>query len=161
MDTDASSPLHKVIDARQWDALCFLGRLMAVVHAAFIDAGFVLVSASSEKLHSPWLLPRSAAAPTPIPSLRYTVTELVHQRPTAHGAFASAAVARLLVLGDLVFLSSYLESSVERWPRQHGRSMDARAIAPLLLTGGLDDAARALESDAAGIKPPPRPHQTS
>ncbi|KAI4976904.1 hypothetical protein ZWY2020_050511 [Hordeum vulgare] len=36
------SPLHRVIDAARWDAERLLGRLIILVHAAFLDAVFVV-----------------------------------------------------------------------------------------------------------------------
>ncbi|KAM0880898.1 hypothetical protein ACQ4PT_033262 [Festuca glaucescens] len=35
------SPLHRVIDSGRWDAERLLGRLIILVHATFLDAGFV------------------------------------------------------------------------------------------------------------------------
>ncbi|KAI4979282.1 hypothetical protein ZWY2020_016035 [Hordeum vulgare] len=37
-----ASPLHGVVDARRWKAERILGRLVIVVHAAFLDAGFIV-----------------------------------------------------------------------------------------------------------------------
>ncbi|CAN6283649.1 unnamed protein product [Urochloa humidicola] len=141
------SPLHKVINTQQWDAQDFLGRLIVVVHAAFIEAGFVLASSKAQPL--PWIT-RLVAAPAKSPSLRYTIPEQLLRRRSANGALA--AVVRLHVHGELVMLHSYVPSNSDWDSDQYWQSMDARIMAPLLLTGSLDDAARALDSDAAGAK---------
>ncbi|CAL4941104.1 unnamed protein product [Urochloa decumbens] len=123
-----SSPLHKVIDSRQWDAADLVARLSIVVHAAFIDAGFVL---AGSKLHQPpWIYKKV-------------------RRQNAKGG--PGAVVRLHVQGDLVIFYSYLASDADR-SRVHWESMDARAIVRLLLSGSLDDTALALERDATGVR---------
>uniref|UniRef100_K4AIU2 Uncharacterized protein n=1 Tax=Setaria italica TaxID=4555 RepID=K4AIU2_SETIT len=123
MSTYCSRPAAQGHRHRQWDAADFIGRLIVVDHAAFIDAGFA-------KLQPPW-----AARPTgATPSLRYTIPKFVHRRRSAQGALASTLASDVNV------------------SRVHWGSMDTRAIAGLLLSGSLDDAACALNTDATGVQ---------
>ncbi|KAF7093883.1 hypothetical protein CFC21_096263 [Triticum aestivum] len=98
------SPLHRVIDAARWDKERLLGRLIILVHAAFLDAGFVFHADSVLKSGR---VPRRA------------------------GRTASTL--------SLVFAQ-------DPRPGTHWVCVDARAAAPLL-SGGLDDTARALTDD--------------
>lgn len=143
MSPDAASPLHKVIDARQWDTQGFIGRLMAVVHAAFVHAGFV--PSCSKKLDSP---PWISGALVATPSLRYTVP----RQSVASAAAAAAVWVWLLVRGDHVVLAYSSQAGSESRSKHCRLSVDASAIAPLLRSGDLDDAARALETNAAGFR---------
>ncbi|OEL23282.1 hypothetical protein BAE44_0015699 [Dichanthelium oligosanthes] len=61
------SPLHRAIDAGRWGAERVLGRLIIVVHAAFLDAGFVPVRHRSRR---PGPVPRQAGRTASALSLR-------------------------------------------------------------------------------------------
>ncbi|TVU19041.1 hypothetical protein EJB05_35168, partial [Eragrostis curvula] len=133
------SPLHKVIDAGLWDAEHPLGRLFILVHAAFLDAGFVPLPHPSGKRRP---IPREAGQTASALSLRYTVPELLCRR---RGAQATV-VLRQQVYGRKIVL--YVQRGNAR-PVASSWVVVADALAAVaLLSGGLDATARALRRDA-------------
>ncbi|KAK3135775.1 hypothetical protein QOZ80_5BG0423300 [Eleusine coracana subsp. coracana] len=92
------SPLLKMIDAIRWDDEGLLGRLIVLVHAAFLDAGFLLLPLLGRNKRGP--VPREAGRTASTLSLRYTVLELL-QLPRHD---ADAAVLRLQVYGRKIVL---------------------------------------------------------
>uniref|UniRef100_J3N0Q4 F-box domain-containing protein n=1 Tax=Oryza brachyantha TaxID=4533 RepID=J3N0Q4_ORYBR len=120
-----TSPLHRVIDAARWAAELLLGRLVVLAHAAFLDAGFM-----------PADVGRTASGLT----LRYTAPQLLHRPDAATVALRLCAQGRSLVLYVCV-------ESGKPWLDTYWVNLDALAAARLL-SGGLDDTARALTRDA-------------
>ena len=133
------SPLHRVIDGRRWDAERLLGRLIVVVHAAFLDAGFVPLGAQGSRSRRPGggTVPKQAGRTASALSLRYGAPQLLHHRE-------AAAVLRMLAHGRRHLV---LYVKCDPWPVERCVLVDALAAAPLL-TGGLDGTARALRRDA-------------
>ncbi|KAF8765845.1 hypothetical protein HU200_008359 [Digitaria exilis] len=136
------SPLHSAITADRWDAEGLLGRLIVLVHAAFLDAGFVPLP------RHPWwsrsTVPRQAGETASALSLRYAAPQLPllllqQQQQHRHGA-AEVAVLRLLAHGSR-HLVLYARSKCGPWPVERCAVVDALAAAPLL-SGGLDATAR-------------------
>ncbi|KAG2619748.1 hypothetical protein PVAP13_3NG134300 [Panicum virgatum] len=137
------SPLHRVIDGRRWDAERLLGRLIVVVHAAFLDAGFVPLGAhGSRRSRRPGgsTVPKQAGRTASALSLRYGAPQLPHHRQGSE----AAAVLRMLAHGRRHLV---LYVKCDPWPVERCVLVDALAAAPLL-TGGLDGTARALRRDA-------------
>ncbi|CAN6351276.1 unnamed protein product [Urochloa humidicola] len=135
------SPLHRVIDAVRWDAERLLGRLIVVVHAAFLDAGFVPLP-HDPRSRKPCTVPKQAGRTSSSElSLRYAAPQPLHHRQGA-----AAAALRILAHGRR-HLILYVACDGP-WPVEHCAVVDALAAAPLL-AGGLDATARALRRDAA------------
>nr|CAB3461690.1 unnamed protein product [Digitaria exilis] len=129
------SPLHSAITAGQWDAERLLGRLIVLVHAAFLDAGFVPLARDP----CPAKVPRKAGRTASALSLRYGAPQLLHRHD------AEAVVLGLLVHGSRHLI---LYVKCDPWPVERCVVLvDALAAAPLL-SGGLDATARALRRDA-------------
>uniref|UniRef100_K3ZEE3 Uncharacterized protein n=1 Tax=Setaria italica TaxID=4555 RepID=K3ZEE3_SETIT len=102
------SPLHRVIDAGRWNAERLLGRLIIVVHAAFLDAGFVPVPHRSGRKPGP--VPRQAGRTASALSLRYGAPQLLHRQD------AEAAVLRILAHGRRhVILYVHPDSRAASW----------------------------------------------
>ncbi|KAG2628041.1 hypothetical protein PVAP13_3KG230100 [Panicum virgatum] len=135
------SPLHTgpAIDGRRWDAERLLGRLIVVVHAAFLDAGFVPLGAQGSRSRRPGggTVPKQAGRTASALSLRYGAPQLLHHRE-------AAAVLRMLAHGRRHLV---LYAECDPWPVERCVLVDALAAAPLL-AGGLDGTARALRRDA-------------
>ncbi|KAL6640871.1 hypothetical protein ACP70R_019052 [Stipagrostis hirtigluma subsp. patula] len=134
------SPLHRAIDAGRWDAESLLGRLVVLVHAAFLDAGFV---PCSSKEPGEVLPPELGVTASTLP-YRYVAPQL----PRRGDDDADAAVLRLRASGRHVVL--YVQFDPR--PDTYWVCVDAVAAAPLL-SGGLDAVARALtrSDDARGL----------
>ncbi|TVU19038.1 hypothetical protein EJB05_35165, partial [Eragrostis curvula] len=132
------SPLHKVIDAGRWDAERPVGRLFVVVHATFLDAGFVPLPRPYRK-RGP--VPRSAGSTASALSLRYTAPELRDRR---YAAQASVVLRQQVYGRKIIFFVQ----------RGDGRPVASSCVlvdtldAGALLSGGLDATARALRRDA-------------
>ncbi|XP_039840983.1 uncharacterized protein LOC120700828 [Panicum virgatum] len=131
--------LHRAIDGRRWDAERLLGRLIVVVHAAFLDAGFVPLGAQGSRSRRPGggTVPKQAGRTASALSLRYGAPQLLHHRE-------AAAVLRMLAHGRRHLV---LYAECDPWPVERCVLVDALAAAPLL-AGGLDGTARALRRDA-------------
>ncbi|KAE8781334.1 F-box domain containing protein [Hordeum vulgare] len=128
------SPLHWVIDAARWDAERLLGRLIILVHAAFLDAGFVV---HADRVGKSGRVPTRAGATASnlslvyAASLRRDAAVPLHMR--AHGM-------------HIVFYVCVPRFAQDPRPGVHWACVDARSAAPLL-SGGLDDTARALTDE--------------
>nr|CAB3465455.1 unnamed protein product [Digitaria exilis] len=135
------SPLHSAITAGQWDAERLLGRLIVLVHAAFLDAGFVPLARDPCPAKSQgtgngaaFLVPG-----TSFPSREHGSIFLLHRHA------AEVAVLRLLAHGSRHLI---LYVKCDPWPVERCVVLvDALAAAPLL-SGGLDATAHALRRDA-------------
>ncbi|XBH97731.1 hypothetical protein VPH35_127357 [Triticum aestivum] len=124
------SPLHRVIDARRWDAERLLGRLIVVVHAAFLDAGFAPHTHGAPKHRR---VPRRAGATASTLPLVYAAPRL-----------PDAAVAlRMRAHGMRIVFYVCVPRLARPDPGVHWACVDARAAATLV-SGGLDGTARAL-----------------
>ncbi|RLM99817.1 hypothetical protein C2845_PM06G23900 [Panicum miliaceum] len=134
------SPLHRAIDGRRWDAERLLGRLIVIVHAAFLDAGFVPLGAHGSRSRRPGsTVPKQAGRTASALSLRYGAPQLLHRQGSE-----AAAVLRMLAHGRRHLI---LYVKCDPWPVERCVLVDALAAAALL-TGGLDGTARALRRDA-------------
>ncbi|KAF7085527.1 hypothetical protein CFC21_088941 [Triticum aestivum] len=132
------SPLHGVVDARRWDAERILGRLVIVVHAAFLDAGFIVSRPHrrDRDLSSTCWLPTELGetASTLSLGLEYTAPQLL-PRHDMDGAALS-------VCTDGRHVTFYLQAcSVQTG--MYRVCLDALSVAPLL-TGDLHGTARRL-----------------
>ncbi|RLN29313.1 hypothetical protein C2845_PM05G23230 [Panicum miliaceum] len=135
------SPLHRVVDGRRWDAERLLGRLIVVVHAAYLDAGFVPLGAHGSRFPRPGsTVPKQAGRTASALSLRYGAPQLLLHWQDSE----AAAVLRMLAHGRRHLV---LYVKCDPWPVERCVLVDALAAAPLL-TGGLDGTARALRRDA-------------
>ncbi|RCV18053.1 hypothetical protein SETIT_3G269700v2 [Setaria italica] len=130
------SPLHMAIDAGRWDGERLLGRLIIVVHAAFLDAGFVPVPHRSGR--NPSRVPRQAGRTALALSLRYDAPQLLHRED------AEAAVLRIQAHGRW-HLVLYVLYEPKPWLVEHCVLVDALAAAPGGRPGPHD---AALRSDA-------------
>uniref|UniRef100_A0A0D9XHJ1 F-box domain-containing protein n=1 Tax=Leersia perrieri TaxID=77586 RepID=A0A0D9XHJ1_9ORYZ len=142
------SPLHKVINARQWDAERLLGRLVILAHAAFLDAGFVPAVADDDQ--NSVRLPRKIGRTAATLPLRYAAPQLLHRAAAAVQLRLCAHSGRLLVFYVCISRKFFTMSP---WLDTYWICLDdavASAIAPLL-AGGLDDTARALRRDATPL----------
>ncbi|CAN6355441.1 unnamed protein product [Urochloa humidicola] len=130
------SPLHRAIDAVRWDRERLLGRLIVLVHAAFLDAGFVPLP-HDPRARRPCSVPKQAGRTSSTLSLRYGVPQLLHRHdPKAAALRILAHVRRHLILCV----------RCDPWPVERCVVVDTLAAAPLL-AGGLDATARALRRD--------------
>ncbi|KAF7088564.1 hypothetical protein CFC21_091658 [Triticum aestivum] len=129
-----TSPLHRVIDAGQWDAERLLGRLIIVVHAAFLDAGFVPATAAAKDPEQGRISKQQGATASTL-SLRYAVPQLRQD--------TGAAALRMFAHGRHVVF--YVRG--DRRLGTYWVCVDALAAARYL-SYGLDDTARALRRDA-------------
>uniref|UniRef100_A0A453SSV5 Uncharacterized protein n=2 Tax=Aegilops tauschii subsp. strangulata TaxID=200361 RepID=A0A453SSV5_AEGTS len=134
------SPLHRVVDARRWDAEPLLGRLVIVVHAAFLEAGFI-VRRRGDPL--PCRLPTEAGAMASTLSLEYTAPQLLPRHDM------DGAALRICTDGQC-FLFYVQVSSVRRTGGTYWACLDALSTAPLL-SGGLDDTGRQLLGTASTL----------
>jgi hypothetical protein len=126
------SPLHRVIDSDRWAAECLLGRLIILVHATFLDAGF-LPDAHSVPTKS-GRVPRWVGVTASTLSLRYVAPRRKYE-PVA---------PRIRAIGmHVVFYVCLPRFAGDARPVMHRACVDACSAAPLL-SGGLDDTARAL-----------------
>ncbi|XP_044443799.1 uncharacterized protein [Triticum aestivum] len=127
-----TSPLHRVIDARRWDAERLLGRLIVVVHAAFLDAGF------APHAHG---VPKHRRVPRRVGATASTLP-LVYAAPRLPDA---AVALRMRTHGmRIVFYVCVPRLALpDPGPGVHWACVDALAAAPLM-SGGLDGTARAL-----------------
>ncbi|CAN6355442.1 unnamed protein product [Urochloa humidicola] len=132
------SPLHRAIDAVRWDAERLLGRLIVIVHAAFLDAGFVPLP-HDPRSRRPGTVPKQAGRTSSSLSLRYAAPQILHRQD------AEAVALRILAHGRRLLI---LYVHCDRLPVERCMVVDALAAAPLL-AGGLDSTARALRRDAA------------
>ncbi|CAN6347126.1 unnamed protein product [Urochloa humidicola] len=132
------SPLHRAIDSVRWDAERLLGRLIVVVHAAFLDAGFDPLPHDPHCRRSS-TVPKQVGRTSSSLSLRYAAPQLLHRHD------AEAAVLRILAHGRRRLI---LYVHCDRLPVERCVVVDALAAAPLL-SGGLDATAPALRRDAA------------
>lgn len=133
------SPLHRVIDAGRWDAEPHVGRLIILIHAAFVDAGFVPLPVIPG---GDGQVPREIGPAASSLSRRYTAPQLqdhpdavIDLRLRPHRLRIHLSVARgtnnpRLLLAD-----------------RNRFAVDDAVAAALLLPGDLDAAARALRRD--------------
>ncbi|XBH97667.1 hypothetical protein VPH35_127311 [Triticum aestivum] len=129
------SPLHRVIDAARWDAERLLGRLIILVHAAFLDTGFVL--------HADSVL-KSVRVPVEADATASNLS-LVYAASSRRGA---AVPLHMRAQGmHIVFYVCMPRLGQNQGLLVHLVCVDARAAAPLL-SCSLDDTARALTDDA-------------
>ncbi|KAM3296347.1 hypothetical protein ACQJBY_038597 [Aegilops geniculata] len=128
------SPLHGVVDASQWDAERLLGRLVIVVHAAFLESGFIVARRHSGDPSSTCRLPTEVGATASTLSLEYTAPQLLPRHDM------DAAALRVCTNGRHVIF--YLQVCSVRI-RTYWVCLDALSLAPLL-SGGLDDTGRKL-----------------
>ncbi|KAF7077549.1 hypothetical protein CFC21_082085 [Triticum aestivum] len=130
------SPLHGVVDARRWNAERRLGRLVIVVHAAFLEAGFSVPRRHrrDRDLSYTCRLPTEVGATASTLSLEYTAPQLLPRH--------DMGVAALRVCTNGRHVIFYLQiSSVRISP--HMMCLDALSVAPLL-SGHLNGTARRL-----------------
>ncbi|KAM3309737.1 hypothetical protein ACQJBY_030799 [Aegilops geniculata] len=130
------SPLHGVVDARRWNAERRLGRLVIVVHAAFLEAGFSVPRRHrrDRDLSYTCRLPTEVGATASTLSLDYNAPQLLPRH--------DMGVAALRVCTNGRHVIFYLQiSSVRVSP--HLVCLDALSVAPLL-SGDLDGTARRL-----------------
>ncbi|XBH97666.1 hypothetical protein VPH35_127310 [Triticum aestivum] len=128
------SPLHRVIDAAQWDKERLLGRLIILVHAAFLDVGFVL---HADSVGRSGRVPRRAGRTA-------TSLSLVYAAPRRRDAAVPLNMRTHCT--HIVFYVWVPRFAQDPRPRTHWVCVDARVAAPLL-SHGLDDTARALTDD--------------
>uniref|UniRef100_A0A0D9XHK1 F-box domain-containing protein n=1 Tax=Leersia perrieri TaxID=77586 RepID=A0A0D9XHK1_9ORYZ len=143
-----NDPLHIAIDAVRWDAEPLLGRLVAIAHATFLDAGFVPCTNRKPASRTRHHLPEHVGPAASSLSLRYTIPELLRCGHTATGV--ETAVLRLCGQGDNVIFYGYLTGDGNR-PATHWACIDAPFVA-LVLSGDLDATAHALSHDAMGLR---------
>ncbi|XBI02777.1 hypothetical protein VPH35_131284 [Triticum aestivum] len=135
-----ASPLHRVVDARRWDAEPLLGRLVIVVHAAFLEAGFIVRRRGDL---SPCRLPTEAGATASSLSLKYTASQLLPRHDM------DGAALRICTDGQC-FLFYVQVSSVRRTCGTYWVCLDVLSVASLL-SGGLDDTGRQLLGTASTL----------
>ncbi|TVU19197.1 hypothetical protein EJB05_35334, partial [Eragrostis curvula] len=143
-------PLPMIVDDDQWDAKDLAGRLGIVAHAAFLRAGFVPYG---DEPTSGYLLKQVDDTGSSQPSLsrRYTAAQLARRREGAP-APAEVAVQELLAQGNGDFVFHVFLLTRDGHQRFLCEAvLDAAALAPLL-SGRLDDPARALETGSAGAR---------
>ncbi|KAE8781336.1 hypothetical protein D1007_45372 [Hordeum vulgare] len=129
------SPLHRVIDAARWDAERLLGRLIILVHAAFLNVGFVLHADSVGKSGR---VPRRAGRTA-------STLSLVYAAPRRR----DAAVPLHMRAHDMHIVFYVCVPRAPDSPKTRGQErIVRRAVAPLL-SRGLGDTARALTDDGA------------
>ncbi|KAM3296348.1 hypothetical protein ACQJBY_038598 [Aegilops geniculata] len=132
------SPLHGVVDARRWDAERILGRLVIVVHAAFLDAGFIvsLPHRRDRDLSSTCWLPTELGetASTLSLGLEYTAPQLLPRHDMDGAALSVCTDGRHVIF--------YLQACSVR-TGMYRVCLDALSVAPLL-SGDLDGTARRL-----------------
>ncbi|KAI5017802.1 hypothetical protein ZWY2020_042690 [Hordeum vulgare] len=134
-----ASPLHGVVDARRWNAERILGRLVIVVHAAFLDAGFIVPRRDrrdDRDLSSTCRLPTEAGATASALSLEYTAPQLLPRHDM------SAAALRVCTDGRHVIFYLQLQVCSARIST-YWACLDALSIAPLL-SGDLNGTTRRL-----------------
>ncbi|XBI02775.1 hypothetical protein VPH35_131282 [Triticum aestivum] len=124
------SPLHRVVDARRWEAEPLLGRLVIVVHAAFLEAGFIVPRRGNP---SPCRLPPEVGATASTLSLEYTAPQLLPRHDMDGAALKICTVC-----------------SVRRTGGTYWACLDALSVAPVL-SGGLDDMGRRLLGTASTL----------
>lgn len=132
-----SWPLSKVTDASRWDAEDLFGRLCIVADAAFLSAGFVPCECDAPETTPCWSLSR-----------RYLVPQLAHREG------ADAAVLCISRWGRRRGGCGRGRITVDAYVDSNGRQRNARrerlalvALAPVL-SGGMDDSARALATSS-------------
>ncbi|KAL6883569.1 hypothetical protein ACP4OV_010983 [Aristida adscensionis] len=141
-----SIPIRKFVNAEQWEAEDLAGRLGTVAHAAFLRAGFLPHGAEPRSGH---LLSQVDEIGPSAPSLsrRYTLPQLAARRD---GSATETAVLELRAAGahgrDFAFQAYLLAGDGDR-RRLCQALLDEADLAPIL-SGGVDDAARALGTDA-------------
>ncbi|TVU19194.1 hypothetical protein EJB05_35331, partial [Eragrostis curvula] len=140
----ATVPLRRVVDDEQWEAEDLAGRLGIVAHAAFLRAGFV---PHGDEPSSGHLLKQldEVGPSAPCLSRRYAAAQLARRR---EGADVVVQELRAHGNGDVAFRAYLLTKDGHR-RRLCEAVLDAAVLAPLL-SGRLDDAARALETGSAG-----------
>ncbi|TVU19195.1 hypothetical protein EJB05_35332, partial [Eragrostis curvula] len=137
-------PLRRLVKDDQWEAEDLAGRLGIVAHAAFLRAGFVPYG---DEPSSGLLLKQVDEVGPSAPSFsrRYTLAQLARRR---EGADVAVQELRAHGNGDVAFRAYVLTTDGHR--RRLCRAvLDAAALAPLL-SGRVDDAARAMETGYAG-----------
>lgn len=143
----AAVPLRRFVDADQWLADDLAGRLSIVAHAAFLSAGFVPCGAVPRHGHLLLKHVDEIGPSSPSLSRRYKAPQLV-----ARGEEGAAEVAVLEMRaqgdGDVAFQAYLLTTDGHRLCVCEAL-LDEADLAPIL-SGGVDDAARALETGAAG-----------
>ncbi|KAI4979283.1 hypothetical protein ZWY2020_016036 [Hordeum vulgare] len=131
-----ASPLHGVVDGSQWDAERLLGRLVIVVHAAFLESGFIVARRHTGDLSSTCRLPAEVGAMASTLCLEYAAPPLLRRHDM------DGAALRVCTNGRHVIF--YLQLQVCSLPIQtYWVCLDALSVAPLL-SGGLDDTGRKL-----------------
>uniref|UniRef100_A0A8I6YGS0 F-box domain-containing protein n=1 Tax=Hordeum vulgare subsp. vulgare TaxID=112509 RepID=A0A8I6YGS0_HORVV len=133
-----ASPLHGVVDARRWKAERILGRLVIVVHAAFLDAGFIVPRRDRQDrdLSSTCRLSTEVGATASTLSLEYTALQLLPRHNMG------AAALRVCTDGRHVIFYLQLQVCSARI-NTYWACLDALSIAPLL-SGDLNGTTRRL-----------------
>ncbi|XBH76436.1 hypothetical protein VPH35_103069 [Triticum aestivum] len=134
------SPLHGVVDASQWDAERLLGRLVIVVHAAFLESGFIVARRNSGDPSSTCRLPTEVGATASTLSLEYTAPQLLPRQDM------DGAALRVCTNGRHVIF--YLQVCTVRI-RTYWVCLDALSLAPLLSGHLHGTARRLLENDGS------------
>ncbi|CAL4932730.1 unnamed protein product [Urochloa decumbens] len=128
-------PLPTFVDANEWEAADLAGRLGVVAHASFLYAGFVPYGA----------VPSSSHSPAPLLSRRYyTAPQLVR----VDGADVAVLELPEQAIGEVAF-RTYLLTSAGHQRCVYQAFLNKAYLAPIL-SGGVHDAARAVETGAAG-----------
>ncbi|CAL4924264.1 unnamed protein product [Urochloa decumbens] len=128
-------PLPRFVDADEWEAADLTGRLGIVAHASFLYAGFVPYG----------VVPSSGHSPAPLLSRRYyTAPQLVR----ADGADVAVLELPEQAIGEVAF-RTYLLTSAGHQRCVYQAFLNKAYLAPIL-SGGVHDAARALETGAVG-----------
>lgn len=141
------SPLHRVIDARRWDLEALYGRLIIVVHAAMLDVGFVPCGGKSPNSGG---LAEQVGRTASTLSLRYAAPQLAHREDATVLALCAAQESERHV----VFYAHIDDTATAGGNARRAvywTYVDVVALVPLL-SGFLDDVARALRSDALGTR---------
>lgn len=132
------SPLHGIVDARRWDAERILGRLVIVVHAAFLEAGFVVSRRHrrDRDLSSTCRLPTELGETASTLSLEYTAPQLLPRHDM------DGAALRVCTDGRHIIFYLQLQVCFVRIST-YWVCLDALSVAPLL-SGHLNGTARRL-----------------
>ncbi|KAF7085526.1 hypothetical protein CFC21_088940 [Triticum aestivum] len=130
------SPLYGVVEASQWDAERLLGRLVIVVHAAFLESGFIVARRHSGDPSSTCRLPTEVGATASTLSLEYTAPQLLPRHDMDGAALRMCTNGR-----HVIFYLQLQVCSVQI--RTYWVCLDTLSVAPLL-SSGLDDTGRRL-----------------
>ncbi|KAL6645657.1 hypothetical protein ACP70R_017265 [Stipagrostis hirtigluma subsp. patula] len=142
-------PIRRFVDDDQWEAEDLAGRLGIVAHAAFLRAGFVPYSAEPKSGH---LLRQVDDLGPSSPSLsrRYTAPQLLARH--GDGSPTESVVQELRAVGAHgggVAFQAYLATGDGDRRCLCRALLDEDTLAPIL-SGGVEDTARALGTEASG-----------